>query len=393
MDKPPGRTYIRKDISLNPLYKVSFMLNLFRTPTLFALALMILTSFPARSEQTSASSASSEDMVKTEDILALNSTMRSMLDTFVMPLKGKEKRAQALYDLMFGVDKFALKYDNGLTKTAIETVASGSGNCVSLANAFVAMARYVDLNANFLDVKVPESWKREGDVYYQLKHVSASVKISHSNYLGIEYLGMGSISSSRPKLVDDVSAFAVFYSNRGIELLMQGKMEAAIAHLKQAVKLDPDSANNWSNLGVAYRRLDRMEEAEGAYLQALKQDKSDLTTLSNLAILYQMTGRQNLADKYSKKLEHYRRQNPYYLIDLAKDEMKAGNYKQALEDAESAIDKYDDEHEFYFVAAQIYAHLGNTEKARENLKNAERYALSVTARNMYSRKLEMLGER
>ncbi|HEX5054874.1 MAG TPA: tetratricopeptide repeat protein [Gammaproteobacteria bacterium] len=369
------------------------MFNLDRTVSLLALAFMLLMSYPARSEQTPVPLAGNEEMIKTEDILALNDAMRSMLDTYVKPVKGKEKRAEALYNLMFGVDKFGLKYDNGLTKTAIETVESGSGNCVSLANAFVAMARYVDLNANFLDVKVPESWKREADIYYQLKHVSASVKISRSNYLGIEYLWMGSLSSSKPKIVDDERAFAVFYSNRGIELLMQGKMEPAVAHLKQAVKLDPDSANNWSNLGVAYRRLDRLEEAEGAYLQALRQDKSDLTTLSNLAILYEMTGRQNLADKYSKRLERYRRQNPYYLIDLAKDEMKAGNYEQALEYAEDAIHKYDDEHEFYFVAAQIYAHMGDSEKARQNLENAERYALSATARNMYSRKLEMLGGR
>lgn len=371
------------------------MFSLHRPPLLLLFGLIMFTALPAHAEQESgaqAVSAIGAEVIKTDDILALNVTMRSMVDTFVKPVRGKENRASALYNLMFGVDKFGLKYDNSLTKTAIETIESGSGNCVSLANAFVAMARYAGLEAYYLDVKVPESWRRESDVYYQLKHVSAVVKAAPRDYLGIEYQWMGALSTVKPRLVDDEEAFAVFYSNRGIELLTQDRVDAAIAHLEYAVELNPKSADNWSNLGVAYRRVNRLDEAEQAYLQALKQDKSDLTALSNLAILYRLTGREELATKYNTRLERHRRQNPYYLIDLAKDEMNTGNYEQALKHARKAIDKYEDEHEFYFVAAQIYALMGDTEQAAENLKNAEHYALSAMTRNLYSRKLKALRE-
>lgn len=331
------------------------------------------------------------EVIKVDDILALNTTMRSMVDTFVKPITNKDRRAEALYNLMFGADKFSLLYDSSRTKTAIETIETGSGNCVSLSNAFIAMARYAGLDAHFLDVEVPENWRHESDMYYQLKHISATVRVTAGEYLGIEYRSMGTIASARTQIIDDKVAFAAFYSNLGIELLAQGKMDAALAYLTRSIELDSDSANNWSNLGVAYRRLNRLDEAEQAYLQALKKDKADLTTLNNLTILYQMTGRQNLADKYSKKLERYHMQNPYYLIKLAKEEMNAGNYPQALKYAKKAIAKYSDEHEFYFVTAQIYARQGDTQKAREHLENAEKYALS-TSRDLYSRKLELLGE-
>lgn len=362
-------------------------------PYLFPLfSALVCLSLPVHAESAAKTSdMPGTDVIPVEEILALNTSMRSMVDLFVKPIPNKEHRAEALYNLMFGVDKFALKYDNSLTKTAIETIESGSGNCVSLANAFVAMARYAGLNASYLDVRIPETWRRESDVYYQLKHVSAVVKISRRDYLGIEYEWLGELKSTKPRIVDDQKAFAVFYSNRGVELLTQNRIEAAIAHLQYAVRLDPDNANNWSNLGVAYRRLDRLDAAEQAYLQALKQDRFDLTALSNLAILYQITGRANLAAKYHTKLERYRRQNPFYLIDLAKDEMKAGNYELALQYADKAIDKYDDEHEFYFVAAQIYALQGDTEKAAENLQKAEKYALTAMTRSQYARKLELLG--
>jgi Flp pilus assembly protein TadD len=364
-----------------------------RALPLFALLILFATA-PARPAPAAPQENAGTEILDVEDILALNTTMRSMLDLFVKPIRSKEYRAQALYDLMFGADKFALKYDNSLTKTktAIETIESGSGNCVSISNAFIAMARYVNLQANYLDVQVPRVWERESDVYYQMKHVSATVRIDPREYLGIEYRWMGTIRSAKKRIIDDDEAFAAFFSNRGIEMLAQSRMDESIAYLRRSIELNPDNANNWSNLGVAYRRLDRLDEAEQAYLQALKRDKADLTALNNLAILYHKTGKGNLAEKYGKKLERYRMQNPYYVIDLAKARMKAGDYKQALKYARKAIGKYDDEDEFYFVAAQIYAQMGDIEKARENLENAERYALTAMSRDTYSRKLDLMAK-
>ncbi|MBN1378280.1 MAG: tetratricopeptide repeat protein [Gammaproteobacteria bacterium] len=330
-------------------------------------------------------------LINAEEILALNSRMRSMVDLFVKPVSNRERRAQEVYKLMFDKDKFALYYDNSYTKTAIETIESGSGNCVSLASVFVAMARYAGLEANYLDVEVPDNWQRESDVLYQLKHISASAKVAARTYLGIEYEWLGSIGTVKPRTLSDEQAFGTYYANRGIELLMQDNMDAAMLHLNRAIELDPENSNNWSNLGVAFRRLNKLDAAEHAYLQALKKDKSDLTALNNLAILYQITGKSELADKYNAKLERYHRKNPYYLIRLAKKEIEAGDYSKALKFTKSAIRKYDEEHEFYFIAAKIYAHMGDTEKAMENLKNAEKYALSARNRDLYSRKLKLLS--
>jgi Flp pilus assembly protein TadD len=364
--------------------------------------LLALTTFmcnPALSEsklETQADLAIKSDIIEADAILALDTAMRSMLDTFVKPITNKERRAEAVYDLMFGADKFNLKYDASLakTKTAVETVETGSGNCLSLSNVFIAMARYADLEANYLDVEVPTKWQRESDVYYQIKHVSASVKVRAGEYLGIEYKRIGSINNpvNKTRIIEDSKAYAAFFSNRGVESLMQGNTDMAIAYLKRSVELDRDNPDNWSNLGAAYWRMQQPDEAERAYLQAVKKRKADPMALNNLAILYRMTGREELAYKYTKRLQNYRMQNPYYLIDQAKKEMNTGNYAQALKYAKRAIHKHRDEHEFYFVAAQIYTHQGNTQKAMEYLKNAEKYALSTVNRDSYARKLELLDQ-
>ena len=117
-----------------------------------------------------------------------------------------------------------------------------------------------------------------------------------------------------------------------------------------------------------------------------------MSALNNLAILYQMTGNTKKAEKYSKKLERYQRKNPYYMIELSKQEIENGNYSKALRWAKKAIKKHSGEHEFYFVAAKAYAYLGDTDKAMLNLELAEKYAHQSRNNNRYSRKLEHLRD-
>jgi Flp pilus assembly protein TadD len=173
---------------------------------------------------------------------------------------------------------------------------------------------------------------------------------------------------------------------------MQDDKDAAMAHLLRAIEIDPDSSSNWTNLGVAYRRLNQLDKAEWAYQQALRRNRSDLSALNNLAILYQITGKKKDAEKYSKKLEKYRRKNPYYMIELSKQEIEKGDYSKALRWAKKAIKKHSDEDEFYYVAAKAYAYLGDTDKAMLNLKLAEEYAHQSLNGDRYSRKLELLRD-
>jgi Flp pilus assembly protein TadD len=331
-------------------------------------------------------------LIETDEILKLNATMRRMVDLYVKPINDRERRAQALYDLIFGSDKLALKYDSSHTKTAAETIESGSGNCISIANAFIAMGRYADLEVSYLNVDVPDDWQRESDLYYQFRHISAAVRIPSNGYLGIEFDWMGGIDSVRTGSLTDEQGFSAFYSNRGVELLMQDDTDAAMAHLLRAIELNPDNSSNWTNLGVAYRRLNQLDQSEYAYQQALRRNKSDLSALNNLAILYQMTGKTKDAEKYSKKLERYRRKNPYYMIELSKQEIENGNYSKALRWAKKAIKKHKNEHEFYFVAAKAYASLGDTDEAMANLELAEKYAHQSRNKDRYSRKLELLRD-
>ena len=359
---------------------------------LFLAAFLSGPGYAASSSPDEGVNRASAALIETDEILKLDATMRRMVDQYVKPISNKEQCAQALYDLILGPDQLAIKYDNSHTKTAAETIESGSGNCISIANAFIAMGRYADLDVHYLQVEVPDDWQRESDLYYQFRHISAAIQIQPNEYLGIEFDWMGGIDPERTRKLTDEQGFSAFYSNRGVGLLMQDDMDAAMAHLLRAIEIYPDNSDNWTNIGVAYRRLNQLDKAEDAYQQALRRNKSDLSALNNLAILYQMTGKTKDAEKYRKKLERYRRKNPYYMIQLSKQEIEKGNYSRALRWAKKAIKKHSEEHEFYFVAAKAYAYLGDTDEAMLNLELAEEYAHQSRNRDQYSRKLELLRD-
>jgi tetratricopeptide (TPR) repeat protein len=66
----------------------------------------------------------------------------------------------------------------------------------------------------------------------------------------------------------------------GNALLREGKLQEAIGHFEQALRIKPDFADAHYNLGVALETLGRTQEAIQHYKQALRI-KPDFTQAQN----------------------------------------------------------------------------------------------------------------
>ena len=86
------------------------------------------------------------------DFLALNDEMRQFLDKHVGHLDDPTQRLNHLVHVIFSEKLLNLEYDNSRTRTAIETFQSKNGNCISFTAMFVAMARYLGIDAQFQEV-------------------------------------------------------------------------------------------------------------------------------------------------------------------------------------------------------------------------------------------------
>ncbi|GMU91454.1 MAG: hypothetical protein AMXMBFR4_05120 [Candidatus Hydrogenedentota bacterium] len=70
----------------------------------------------------------------------------------------------------------------------------------------------------------------------------------------------------------------------GIALTEAGQFDEAVIHLKEAIRLEPES-DRYVNLGSAYFRMQNVTEAEKAYRQALELAPTHAKALYNLGIL------------------------------------------------------------------------------------------------------------
>jgi Flp pilus assembly protein TadD len=78
-----------------------------------------------------------------------------------------------------------------------------------------------------------------------------------------------------------------------------------------------------------------------------------------------------LHDYFSDLVKKYHEDNPYYFYYEAKDAIKEGNYKNALNNINKAIGKNENISLFYKVKSDILNELGQTSAASRALRKAQ----------------------
>ncbi|MBU0618432.1 MAG: tetratricopeptide repeat protein, partial [Planctomycetes bacterium] len=84
--------------------------------------------------------------------------------------------------------------------------------------------------------------------------------------------------------------FADAHNNLAIVLTLQGKLDEAIRHYRLALDAKPDSARIHNNLGDALRAQNRLDEAISHFRRALEIKPTMAVTHYNLALMLQLTG-------------------------------------------------------------------------------------------------------
>lgn len=96
------------------------------------------------------------------DILAIDDKIKLILDAQLAGVKNPRKRLQLLMEILHQKVLYDTVGDSYGVKTAQETFDTGTGNCLSFSNLFIAMARYAGMNAGFQEIPTLPNWTREG---------------------------------------------------------------------------------------------------------------------------------------------------------------------------------------------------------------------------------------
>jgi Flp pilus assembly protein TadD len=326
------------------------------------------------------------------DVLELSPLMIAFLDRWVDLNQGDYFKLRSLVYAVMGDGTFKLVYDDS-TRTAQETFLDQRGNCLSFTSMFVAMSRYLGLEANFQEVIVPPDWSVKGSTLILSKHVNVHVNMDAGDarrHQIVDFNMYDFRSSYDMHIVSDRRGRAHYFNNMGVERMLEGNIPMALANFRESLREDKSFTPAWVNLGILYSREDYPQHAEAAYLIALEADSSNLVAMSNLAGLYEQQGHSELAAQYQLRIESHRMRNPYYRYQLARTAFEEGEYTAAIDHLKFAVRKNKHDDSFYFLMSLSYLNSGDRESAQRWMRKAEEVAEMDADKKKYHNKIDLL---
>lgn len=282
--------------------------------------------------------------------------------------------------------RFKLQYEPGHTATAREAFETRKANCLAFTSLFVGLARELGVQAFFLDVDDVERFEKDGDLMVVSGHVSGGYDSGGGKLKILDFTPQAQPGYRRVHPLPDVTAVALYYSNRGAEMIRVGRSGEALSWLRQAVTIEPELGGAWVNLGVGLRRAGDLAGAEAAYRKALEVDPQAAAAYTNLAALLRARGRDAEAAGLLGLASQADSRNPFSYIALGDLALAHGRLDEARRFYQKALRLNRDDAEVYAALGQVALAGGDRGEARRWLRKAE-------ARNRENERVRQLGGR
>ncbi|QJD89914.1 tetratricopeptide repeat protein [Duganella dendranthematis] len=341
--------------------------------------------------------------IDTASVFALTPEMRDYVKHELgTPGPGRDVR-RMLFDALYRRDKLQLEYDAALTRTASETFAARSGNCLSLAIMTAALARELKMPVIFQQVQIDEVWSRAGSLYFASNHVNLSLgrplagqnpylltAVDVANSLTVDFIPIPPQARENARPLTEKTVLAMYLNNRAAELLSAGQVDDAYWAARQAAEADPLFINAYNTLGVIYQHHGDQPQAEAALRYAQSQLPDNTIYLSNLAQTLESANKLDEAAVLRARLARLEPYPPFYFFVQGQEAMKLGDYARARTLFERELDRVPDYHELHFWLAVANYQLGNLRAADRHMALAMENSTTRGDHDVYSAKLDHL---
>ncbi len=302
---------------------------------------------------------------------ALTDEMRRWVREKVPSTRSTEDRIELLQDGLLNSGEMEVEYEWGYTGTAREVFEKRRANCLAFTFLFVGMAREAGVPVYFLAVQDSENYRKSDDLVVISDHIAVGYG-ARVNQTIIDFSVDASDEYRQIRPISDITAIAMYHSNRGAEALQDGFVTSAVEWLRLAVAIDPELANARANLGVALRRKGDQRGAERAYKAALEIDPRTYSAYHNLAALLRVQGREKEARAYEATLEDSPSRNPYTYITLGDISLLGGRLEEAEKLYRRAINLGRKNADGYAAMGQLAITAGDLRRARKMLRKARK---------------------
>jgi tetratricopeptide (TPR) repeat protein len=326
------------------------------------------------------------------EILEVTPEMREFLASRDYTSIPSEQRMNTLIRDILSENGLNFQYDTTLTLTASGAYQARSGNCLSFAYLFTALAREVGLKAYFNDAEIPPSFMSQKSLVVETTHVNVAVRYRGEVFIVELIEDYRNRTLLDLNLISDAAAFSLYYNNLGVSAAADGDFQLANSLLSKARSLDSDNPSVSRNLGLLSKVGGDLPSAETYLLEALKNENHPSMIYFILSDLYSEMGERDKADSYSHKAHNLRRKNPFFYYDEAVRDIDLEDWQSALKNLEKAIRLAEKCHFFHYDIALVYERLGELKKAKLSLKDAISFASTEDIQTHYESTLDAVRQ-
>jgi Tfp pilus assembly protein PilF len=375
----------------------------------FLLLLALLTgcasNVPVPSAQSSlladAAFAPPSQPVSSAGLFTLSPAMRAYLNSPAFKERLHDKGVEAgLVKALYSQTDLQLEYDASRTRTAAETYAARSGNCLALVIMTAAFAKELGMTVRYQSVEVEQTWSRSGGLYVGSGHVNVVLghrrqlfyDSSASQELVVDFLPPKEGERLRTRRLEEEDIVALYMNNRAVETLAEGHLDDAYWWARAAIADRLANAAPYNTLGVIYQRHGDLALAEQAYRAALAREPDNIAVMQNLVPVLAAMGRGAEAQALAQRVARLEPAPPFHYFNQGLLAMGRGDYGAARNLFAREVERapYDDE--FHFWLAQALLRLGDARQADRQLAMAVDTSIRPGDRQRYSSKLAHLRQ-
>ena len=288
------------------------------------------------------------------DLLRIDNEMKTYFSARIKRWSCLESQLDQIAEAILGENGLHFRYKVDGVYDVREAFRRRRGNCLTYSMLVVAVAREFRIPAEFNEVIIHPRWNRTGRLVLESRHINVRIQAPGGSYeIDLKQSENMRVSRGSARVVDDARAFAGAYNNVGVYRLAAGDYTDAMRLLELATKTDPTYASAWTNLGNAYFLAGDSGQARECYERALAEEPATPSAASALASLDRKDGRVAEAERLERTVLRYRERNPYYLLDVARDELANGKLEAARRHLKRAIHIKDDEPALYELMAEV----------------------------------------
>jgi len=268
-------------------------------------------------------------------------------------------------------------YDNTYTRTVDEVWRDRKANCLSLTAFYVACCESVGVHAQFAEALNTNRWRRVGQVVRFERHLVALVNMPPLEDMVADFLPQlrKRMGVYRVAVIPADRVRALFFANRAVELLDEGKSEEALGKAKASINTDARLSVGWNILGVVLKARGDAGAAENAFRRALALDPKDSSAIGNMEMLMREQARLQEVVHYRALGQEVRKKDPFFHAFLAEEAMVAGELDEAERRIRTALKILPREPEFFLTRARLNILFGKTDAAVKDLEEAQHWAV------------------